>query len=240
MVASVVYLRAAWKGKGSPRQNRAPPFLRSVRRRWVFGVVRPAESFTHHLTEPYPVHRDDMHIRITVGHVVGDPVTHRCRQLGCGHSTERHEDQLLLVPVAVVASVQLLHHRKQPRRGRIIRHDSVVPPRGDDQRLRSRGGNGVALFAVETKTLDLYAPSDGQISHPAFVAELKGKDPGFVAVRSIQMIGDGHRRVIDGWVYSKVTYVREEPFRSTRAQRHSTFTRSSLMPFAPVCGLMTW
>ncbi len=52
----------------------------------------------------------------------------------------------------------------------------------------------------------MYAPDCSQFDHPMLIAELKRKDPEFLAVQTIQMIGDGNRRVSDGWLFSRITY----------------------------------
>jgi hypothetical protein len=56
----------------------------------------------------------------------------------------------------------------------------------------------------------MYAPDCGQLDDPMLIAELKRRDPGFVAVQGVQMIRDGNRRARDGWLFSRVTYVRQD------------------------------
>ena len=67
-----------------------------------------------------------------------------------------------------------------------------------------------SVDCVETRTTEKYAPDCSQLDHPMLIAELKRKDPGFVAVQGVQMIGDGNRRARDGWLFSRVTYVRQD------------------------------
>ena len=52
----------------------------------------------------------------------------------------------------------------------------------------------------------MYAPDCSQFDHPMLIEELKRKDPEFLAVQTIQMIGDGNRRVSDGWLFSRIIY----------------------------------
>jgi hypothetical protein len=60
---------------------------------------------------------------------------------------------------------------------------------------------------VETRTVDMYVPDCSQPEHPTLVEQLKRRDPEFVSVSGIMMIGDGGRRASDGWIFSTVTYV---------------------------------
>ncbi|BCO57161.1 hypothetical protein MINTM005_24050 [Mycobacterium intracellulare] len=70
-------------------------------------------------------------------------------------------------------------------------------------------GGRPSVDRMET-TADMHAPDGAQFNDPRIVEELKRRDPGFVAVRGVQMIGDGNRRASDGWVFSRVTYVRRD------------------------------
>jgi hypothetical protein len=69
---------------------------------------------------------------------------------------------------------------------------------------------------MKRRTVDMRAPDCSQYDDPGLIAELKRRDPGFVRVVSIQMIGDGNRRPSDGWLFSRITYdsaPRSEPDR---------------------------
>ena len=71
-------------------------------------------------------------------------------------------------------------------------------------------GRRPSVDCVKKRTLEMYAPDCGQLEEPGLTAELKRRDPGFVAVSGVQMIGDGQRRARDGWLFSRVTYVRQD------------------------------
>lgn len=69
---------------------------------------------------------------------------------------------------------------------------------------------------MEEKTIDGYFPYDLPSQYPeykaykAFIEWLKGQDPGFRRLSKMTVIGDGNRRVHDGWVYCHITYDRQD------------------------------
>jgi hypothetical protein len=61
----------------------------------------------------------------------------------------------------------------------------------------------------EERTVDMYAPLD-KPAHPAFIAELKRHDPGFVLVKAMALTKQGDRRARDGWQFCRITYMRRD------------------------------